>query len=273
VAPLPGAILKDGEVAMLQIDNHGALRVLTMDRPAMRNALCTNLLKELRAAVHAAKADRHCRALMITGAGKSFCSGADVQEWSAAEEAGQLETYGWTEAAHALCQEIYDFDRPTIALLNGAAVGAGLDLACACDFRLSADTAKFCCAYTKMGYAPDCGGTWFLPRLIGIEAAKLFVFTGAFWSAEEALQRGLITEMHPTDLLFERGVAFAQRLANGPTVALAAAKRLMREGFTRNLTAQLAAERTVGEICGRSQDAKEALTAAVAKREPVFSGN
>jgi len=257
---------------MLQIENHGALRVLTMQRPDMRNALCTNLLKELRAAIHTAKADRDCRALMLTGAGKSFCSGADVQEWAAAEAAGQLETYGWTEAAHALCQEIYDFDRPTIAVLNGSAVGAGLDLACACDFRLAAETAKFSCAYTKMGYAPDCGGTWFLPRLIGIEAAKLFVFTGTFWSAEEALKRGLITESHPAELLFERGVAFAQRLANGPTVALAAAKRLMRESFTRNLSAQLAAERTAGEICGRTRDAKEALAAAVAKRDPAFSG-
>jgi 2-(1,2-epoxy-1,2-dihydrophenyl)acetyl-CoA isomerase len=257
---------------MLQIENHGALRVLTMQRPDMRNALCTSLLKELRAAIHTAKADRDCRALMLTGAGKSFCSGADVQEWAAAEAAGQLETYGWTEAAHALCQEIYDFDRPTIAVLNGSAVGAGLDLACACDFRLAAETAKFSCAYTKMGYAPDCGGTWFLPRLIGIEAAKLFVFTGTFWSAEEALQRGLITESHPGDILFERGIAFAQRLANGPTVALAAAKRLMRESFTRNLSAQLAAERTAGEICGRTRDAKEALAAAVARREPAFSG-
>jgi 2-(1,2-epoxy-1,2-dihydrophenyl)acetyl-CoA isomerase len=257
---------------MLQIENHGALRVLTLQRPDMRNALCSNLLKELRKTIHAAKADRECRALILTGAGKSFCSGADVQEWAAAEAAGQLETYGWTEAAHALCQEIYDFDRPTIAVLNGSAVGAGLDLACACDFRLAADTAKFSCAYTKMGYAPDCGGTWFLPRLIGIEAAKLFVFTGTFWSAEEALQRGLITELHPADLLFERGLAFGQRLANGPTIALAAAKRLMRESFTRNLSAQLAAERTAGEICGRSHDAKEALAAAVAKREPAFSG-
>jgi 2-(1,2-epoxy-1,2-dihydrophenyl)acetyl-CoA isomerase len=258
---------------MLQIENHGALRVLTLQRPDMRNALCTNLLKELRAAVHTAKADRTCRALLITGSGKSFCSGADVQEWAQAEAAGQLETYGWTEAAHALCAEIFDFDRPTIAVLNGSAVGAGLDLACACDFRLAADTAKFSCAYTKMGYAPDCGGTWFLPRLLGIEAAKLFIFTGTFWSAEEALQRGLVTEMHPSDLLMERSLAFAQRLANGPTVALAAAKRLMREGFTRNLTAQLVAERTAGEICGRSQDAKEALAAAVAKREPAFNGN
>jgi len=257
---------------MLQIENHGALRVLTMDRPSMRNALCSNLLKELREAIHTAKADRNCRALMLTGAGKSFCSGADVQEWATAEAAGQLETYGWTEAAHALCQEIFDFDRPTIALMNGSAVGAGLDLACACDFRLAADTAKFSCAYTKMGYAPDCGGTWFLPRLLGIEAAKLFIFTGTFWSAEEALQRGLITEVHPGELLFERGLAFAQRLANGPTIALAAAKRLMREGFTRNLAAQLQAERAAGEICGRTEDAREALAAAVAKRDPAFTG-
>ncbi len=258
---------------MLHVETQGALRVLTFDRPQERNALSTPLLKELRAAIHAAKADRNCRALMFTGRGKAFCAGADVQEWAAAEAAGQLETYGWTEAAHSLCAEIHDFDRPTVALLNGAAVGAGLDLACACDFRLAADTAKFSCAYTKMGYAPDCGGTWLLPRLIGEEAAKLFVFTGVFWTADEALRRGLITEIHPADQLLEHGLAFCQKLANGPTVALAAAKRLINESGTRNLQAQLAAERIAGEICGRSHDAKEALAAAVAKREPVFEGH
>ncbi|MET1027812.1 MAG: enoyl-CoA hydratase-related protein [Dongiaceae bacterium] len=257
---------------MLRIETQGALRILTIDRPQERNALSTVLLKELRAAIHTAKADRSCRALLVTGSGKAFCAGADVQEWAAVEAAGQLETYGWTEAAHSLCAEIYDFDRPTIALMNGAAVGAGLDLACACDFRLAADTAKFCCAYTRMGYAPDCGGTWLLPRLIGHEAAKLFIFTGVFWSADEALRRGLITEIHPADRLLEDGLAFGQKLANGPTVALSAAKRLINESGSRNLLQQLAAERIAGEICGRSADAKEALSAAVAKREPVFHG-
>ncbi|MDY0885041.1 enoyl-CoA hydratase/isomerase family protein [Dongia soli] len=258
---------------MLHIESQGALRVLTFDRPEARNALSSDLLKEMRAAIHTAKADRSCRALMITGRGKAFCAGADVQEWALAEAAGQLETYGWTEAAHSLCAEIYDFDRPTIALMNGAAVGAGLDLACACDFRIASDAAKFCCAYTKMGYAPDCGGTWLLPKLIGREAAKLFVFTGDFWNADEALRRGLITAIYPADQLLEKGLAFGQKLANGPTVALSAAKRLINESGTRNLHAQLAAERVAGEICGRSTDAKEALSAAVAKREPVFQGH
>jgi 2-(1,2-epoxy-1,2-dihydrophenyl)acetyl-CoA isomerase len=257
---------------MLQQSNDGALRILTLNRPDQRNALNLPLLKALRAAFGEAASDRSVRAIVLTGAGKAFSAGADIAEWAEAEKSGKLEGYGWVDESHALVAEVFEFPKPTVALLNGAAVGAGLDLALACDFRFAADTARFSCAYTKMAYPPDAGGTWLLPRLIGLAAAKRFVYTGEFWSAAEAKAAGMVSEIHPAETLTKAAMDFARRLASGPTVATAEAKKLLHDAGRRDFRSQLAAEHEAGERCGRSEDAREALAAAVAKREPVFKG-
>jgi 2-(1,2-epoxy-1,2-dihydrophenyl)acetyl-CoA isomerase len=230
------------------------------------------MLKALRSALADAAADQRTRALILTGAGKAFCAGADIAEWAKAEAAGRLESYGWTEESHALVGELFDFPKPTVALLNGAAVGAGLDLALACDFRFASDAARFSCAYTRMAYAPDAGGSWLLPRLIGLAAAKRFVYTGEVWSAAEAKEVGMVSEIHPAETLHTATIDFAMRLAAGPTVAIGEAKRLLQSAATRDLRTQLAAEHEAGLRCGRSHDAREALAAAVARRKPVFKG-
>lgn len=256
---------------MLEIVDDGPVRTLALNRPDVRNALNKGLLQTLRTAL--ADADRAgVRCLVVTGRGKSFSAGADIAEWAEAEKSGKIEGYGWVEEAHGLVAAMAAFPVPTLALLNGAAVGAGLDLALACDFRFAADGAKFICAYTKMGYSPDAGGTWLMPRLIGLEAAKRFAFTGETWLAPEALRRGLVTELHPADGLAAAGLAFAKQLASGPTVAQRHAKRLMERAPTRTLAQQLLEERKAGEACGRSADAKEAIAAAVERRDPVFKG-
>ena len=257
---------------MLQQSNDGALRVLTLNRPDQRNALNLPLLKALRAAFAKAASDPKARAVVLTGAGKAFSAGADIAEWAEAEKSGKLEGYGWVDESHALVAEVFEFPKPTVALLNGAAVGAGLDLALACDFRFAAETARFSCAYTKMAYPPDAGGTWLLPRLIGLAAAKRFVYTGEFWSAVEAKAAGMISEIHPADSLTAAATDFARRLAGGPTLATAEAKKLLHNADKRDFRAQLTAEREAGERCGRSEDAHEALAAAVAKRDPIFKG-
>jgi 2-(1,2-epoxy-1,2-dihydrophenyl)acetyl-CoA isomerase len=257
---------------MLQQSNDGALRILTLNRPDQRNALNLPLLKALRAAFAEAAADRSVRAIVLTGAGKGFCAGADIAEWAEAEKSGKLEGYGWVDESHALVSEVFEFAKPTVALLNGTAVGAGLDLALACDFRFAADTARFSCAYTKMAYPPDAGGTWLLPRLIGLAAAKRFVYTGEFWPAAQALAAGMVSEIHPVDTLTSAAIDFARRLASGPTIATGEAKRLLQSADKRDFRGQLAAEREAGERCGRSEDAHEALAAAVQRRDPVFKG-
>lgn len=252
--------------------DEGAVRTLTLNRPESRNALDLALLRELRAQLRIACAaeGQPVRCLVLTGAGRAFCAGADVKEW--AEQGPQEEPSPWVAEAHALVLELADSPLPTVAVLNGSAVGAGLDLALACDFRLAAADARFACAYTWMAYPPDVGGTWLLPRLVGLEQAKRFVYTGEFWDAETALRRGLVTQVVSPERLRTAAAELAQLLASGPTVAIGHAKRLLAGSELRTLAEQLEQERLAGEACALTEDHREALAAAAEKREPVFVG-
>jgi 2-(1,2-epoxy-1,2-dihydrophenyl)acetyl-CoA isomerase len=254
---------------LLRTDD-GAVRTLTLNRPEARNALDLALVSTLRRAVAAAAADPSVRCIVLAGAGKAFCAGADVKAWT--EQGPEQGGDPWVAEAHAAVLELAAASVPTVALLNGAAVGAGLDLALACDFRLTADVARFACAYTWMAYPPDVGGTWHLPRIVGLTHAKQFVYTGEFWDAETALERGLVSEIVPLDRLAERGADLARELAAGPTVALGHAKRLLDSAHERTLAGQLEAERIAGEACAHTDDHREALAAAAERRQPVFRG-
>lgn len=256
---------------VLRADGDG-VRTLTLNRPDRRNALNVALLEAIRAQIAAAAASSTVRAVVLTGAGKGFCAGADVSEWSDAAAAGDDSGVRWERNAHALMQELFELPKPTVAILNGAAVGAGLDLACCCDFRIAADDAFFACAYTWMGYCPDAGGSWLYPRLMGLDAAKRFVFTGERWDAAMARERGLVSEVVLRADLEAAGQALATTLASGPTVALGLGKALLHGAAARSFGDQLEAERAAGAICAGTADASEALAAAVAKRSAVFSG-
>ncbi len=207
------------------------------------------------------------RSVVLAGAGKGFCAGADVSEWSEAVE-GAATTPGcaWERNAHALVQEVHDLPKPTVAVLHGAAVGAGLDLACACDFRVASDDAVFFCAYTWVGYNPDAGGTWLYPRLMGLEAAKRFVYTGERWDAATAQGHGLVSEVVPRDELQAAGARLAAELASGPSVAIGLAKGLLQTAGTRTLAEQLEAEKAAGKVCAETDDHREALAAFGEKR-------
>ena len=250
----------------------GAVRTLTLNRPEVRNALDTELLAALLSELRAAVADPEVRCLALTGAGKGFCAGADVKAW--VEEGPEADTgpSPWVELAHALVTELAAAPLPTVALLNGAAVGAGLDLALACDFRIAAAEARFACAYTWLAYPPDAGGTWLLPRVIGLERAKRFVYTGELWDAETALANGLVSRVVPLADLTAAGAALAAELASGPTVAIGHAKRLLDTSHSRTLAEQLREEAAAGQACSRTDDHREALAAAAEKREPRFRG-
>jgi 2-(1,2-epoxy-1,2-dihydrophenyl)acetyl-CoA isomerase len=256
-------------VNLLRADD-GAVRTLTLNRPEVRNALDLALVSALLAEVRAAVEDDSVRCLVLTGAGKAFCAGADVKAW--AESGPQQGPDPWVDGAHALAVELAEAPLPTVALVGGAAVGAGLDLALACDLRIAAETARFACAYTWMAYPPDVGGTWLLPRLVRPDLAKRFVFTGEFWDAPTGLARGLVTEVVPDERLAERGAELARELAAGPTVAIGHAKRLLDSAHRRTLAEQLEAESAAGEACASTEDHREALAAAAERREPVFRG-
>ncbi len=245
---------------------------ITLNRPQQRNALDIPALKGLHALLDKLDADPAVRVLVLTGNGRSFCAGADLAEWAEAEARGALESYGWTETAHALMTRLHSLDKPSIAAINGTAVGAGMDLTLCCDFRLAAQSARFKAGYTSMAYSPDAGASWHLPRLIGSEQAKRLLFLDELWGAERALAAGLVSELCADEQLLACARELAARLANGPTFAFAQTKKLMREGALRTLSAQLSAELAAGLLCGRSEDGAEALCAAVEKRSANFIG-
>ncbi|MDI1330706.1 enoyl-CoA hydratase-related protein [Pseudomonas sp.] len=245
---------------------------ITLDRPDQRNALDIPTLKNLHAVLDEFNADPSVRVVVLTGSGRSFCSGADLAEWAEAEARGALESYGWTETAHALMSRLYSLEKPTIAAINGTAVGAGMDLTLCCDLRIAAQSARFKAGYTSMAYSPDAGASWHLPRLIGTEQAKRLLFLDELWDADRALAAGLVGEVCADEQLHDVTTELATRLANGPTFAFAQTKKLMREGAQRSLPEQLQAELAAGLLCGRSKDGAEALRAAIEKRPAHFSG-
>lgn len=245
---------------------------ITLDRPGQRNALDIPTLKNLHAVLDEFNADPSVRVVVLTGSGRIFCSGADLTEWAEAEARGALESYGWTETAHALMSRLYSLEKPTIAAINGTAVGAGMDLTLCCDLRIAAQSARFKAGYTSMAYSPDAGASWHLPRLIGTEQAKRLLFLDELWGADRALAAGLVGEVCADEQLHDVTTELATRLANGPTFAFAQTKKLMREGAQRSLPEQLQAELAAGLLCGRSKDGAEALRAAMEKRPAHFSG-
>lgn len=250
----------------------GGIAWITLNRVAQRNALDIPTMRALHALLAQFNSDPAVRVLVLSGNGRSFCAGADVAEWAAAEARGALESYGWTETAHALMTCLHSLEKPTVAAINGTAVGAGMDLALCCDFRLAAQSARFKAGYTGMAYSPDAGASWHLPRLIGSEQAKRLLFLDELWSAQQALDVGLVGELCSDEQLLACATELATRLAKGPTFAFAQTKQLLRDGALRSLPEQLSAELSAGLLCGRSEDGAEALRAAVEKRSATFIG-
>ncbi|AXA24646.1 MULTISPECIES: enoyl-CoA hydratase/isomerase family protein [Pseudomonas] len=245
---------------------------ITLNRPDQRNALDIPTLKHLHSLLEDFNADPAVRVVVLTGSGRSFCAGADLAEWAEAEARGALESYGWTETAHALMQRLHTLDKPTLAAINGTAVGAGMDLTLCCDLRIAAASARFKAGYTSMAYSPDAGASWHLPRLIGSEQAKRLLFLDELWGAERALAAGLVGEVCADDQLLTVTAELSSRLAQGPTFAFAQTKRLIRDGAQRTLAEQLSAELAAGLLCGRSEDGAEALRASVERRPARFVG-
>lgn len=257
----------------LETERHGDVGVIALNRPEARNALAMGITIELRRALREAAEDKTMRALILTGRGGAFSAGADVKEWaSKAKGDNPWPDMNWVEESLKLVQQVHDMPKPTIAMIDGAAVGAGLDMALACDFRYASERAKFICSYTNVGYNPDCGGTWLMPRVIGLEAAKRFAFTGELWTAATALENRMVSHVSPTEKLWDDTLEFAQKLASGPTVAIAQAKKLLNTAHTRSLSDQQLEEVAAGKICAQTKDHAEGLAAANERRAPKFIG-
>jgi len=261
---------------LLEIVDDGPIRTIAINRPERRNALNYATLMEIREAIKdtkaKAKSGEAVRAVVITGRGGAFSSGADVKEWSSKKKDADEPGHDWVAVALQMMQDVFELPIPTVAMIDGAAAGAGLDLALCCDFRFASDRSKFVCAYTRIGFPPDAGGSWLLPRLIGIERAKLFVYTGDMWDGTKAHQNGMVTEVHKPEELEAATMAFARKLASGPSVAQGQAKGLLDRAQNRAFAEQLREEHRAGRICSETWDHKEALAAFAERREVKFQG-
>lgn len=254
-------------------ERQGQVAVLTFNRPTRMNAMGKKLKEEIPRAMRLAEGDPEVRAIVITGAGAAFCAGGDVKEMSEARAAGGRSLKEKTQPSRdAALLAIYEARKPVIAAVNGAAAGAGMNLALAADIRIAASTAHFSQAFVKRGLPPDTGGTYLLPRVVGVAKACELAFTGDAIDAEEALRLGVVSRVVVPQELMRVSLALARRIAAGPPVAITLCKQSIYRGLEGSLRDALARETAAFNVCADTEDASEGLVAFFEKRTPAFQG-
>lgn len=256
------------EVVLYQ--QQGAVAWITLNRPEKFNSFTRALALELQQALDRCREDDTVRAVCITGAGRAFCAGQDLAEVLTLDDNG-LSTI-LLEQLNPVIEKITALEKPVICAVNGVAAGAGANVALACDITLAAESAAFIQAFSKIGLIPDSGGTFTLPRLIGLQRATALMMLGDKISASEAQQMGMIYKVLPDSELVTAAQSLCERLAAMPTRALALTKKALQLSAGNTLSEQLAAEEMLQSIAGRTADYKEGVKAFVEKRSPVFTG-
>jgi 2-(1,2-epoxy-1,2-dihydrophenyl)acetyl-CoA isomerase len=251
----------------------GAVRVLTLNRPAALNSFTAEMHGKLRAALDAAAGDAAVRALIITGAGRGFCAGQDLNDPAIkGDDISPPDVGGVVERIYKpLALRIRSMPVPVIAAVNGVAAGAGANFALGCDMVLAARSASFIQAFAKIALIPDCGGTWLLPRLVGRARSIGLAMTGDKLSAEEAQRIGLIWQCVDDAALMDTALALAHKLAAMPTKALAETRYAIDEAMGLDYAAALSMEARRQDVLGKAPDAREGIAAFVDKRAPKFS--
>lgn len=256
-----------GNVALQKQDG---IATITLNRPEVLNAINSDLARDLLEALKDVAADSGVRAIILTGAGRAFSSGGDLKEIAQ-----------WTDpstvrrslvAGGQIPIAIANLQKPVIAAINGPAVGAGLNIALAADLVIAADTAMFSEIFVRVGLVLDFGGSYCLPRRVGLARAKELAFTGRMVDATEAERIGLINQVVPADQLQETAWRLARELAEGPTVAIGLAKKLLNESLENDLPAMIDREGYAQAIAFQTADHKEGVSAFVEKRLPQFKG-
>lgn len=253
----------------LRVDREDAVGIVTIDRPEKRNALNAAVRRELVEAVRELSADDSVRVVVLTGAGeKAFVAGADIGEFAERTPLEQREAMTATRVFEAVA----DCPKPTIAMINGFALGGGCELAMACDMRIAADTARLGQPEVNLGIIPGGGGTQRLPRLVGTGQALRLILSGDLVDAAEALRIGLVDQVHPAAELRARVLELAGRIASKSPVALRMAKAAVRAATETPLAAGLAYETELFVTCFASEDKREGVRAFFEKRAPDFPG-
>ena len=264
---------------LCRIDN--GVATITLNRPDKRNALSNELTPALRHMLLTVEADPSVRCVVITGAGNAFCSGGDVSGMGGSAPSVPIERPRPTledavrrlqHGQETLTLRLFDLAKPTIAALPGAAAGAGMSIALACDLRIAAKSAFITSAFANIGLSGDYGGSWLLTQLVGVARAKELYYTSRRVGAEEGLALGIFNEVVADDALMARARVLAESIAAGPPIAL----RYMKENLNRavgvDLRSALALEADRMVRCTRTEDHREAVQAFIAKRKPTFQG-
>jgi enoyl-CoA hydratase/carnithine racemase len=270
----PGAENDMAEYACLLYTVTNGIATLTLNRPERLNALGGTLREDLHDAMLRATTDPLVRAIVLTGAGRGFCSGGDVKAMDEARHA-RAERPVLDRVAplrDRVLLAMRDAPQPIIAAVNGAAAGAGMNLALGCDIRLASTAARFGQTFVKRGLHPDWGGTYFLPRHVGMAKACELIFTGEMVDAAEALRLGLVSAVYPPDELLPAAYELAGKIAAGPPLAIRLAKRALYHNQGADLRAALEFETFAQNVCAETEDAREGIRAFVEKRPARFQG-
>ena len=258
----------------LKYEQDGHVVTLTMNEPERRNPLTGNTaVPEFIAAIDRIHNDRQVRAVILTGAGSAFSSGGDVRNMlrqANGEVSGMEIRHEYRTGIQRIPLALFNLEVPVIAAVNGAAIGAGLDLACMCDVRIASEKAKFAESFVKLGIIPGDGGAWLLTRLIGMSRAAEMAFTGDTIDAKQAEQWGLVSRVVPPEQLLPAANELAARMAANPGHAVRLAKRLLRESLHTRLDTLLEMAAAFQALAHQTDDHREAVAAFLEKRPPVF---
>ncbi|MBI3954393.1 MAG: enoyl-CoA hydratase/isomerase family protein [Chloroflexi bacterium] len=253
----------------------GPLARVTFNRPEKLNALTNELAGEVAAAFQDIASDSGVRCVVVTGAGRAFCAGADVVANRMGERATAPrppDRLGLRIGLQQVTHSIFHCQVPTIAMVNGPAVGGGFDIACACDLRVGSEKTRFMVAYIRRGILPDIGGVWLIPRVIGLPKAMELVYTADFLEGEEAFRVGALNKLVPSEQLEAATLELATRIAKGPPIAIQLSKMQMQRAKDLDFDAALEMCRVTARIVGGTEDAVEGGRSFLERREAVFKG-
>ena len=260
----------------LLVEQDGNVLTITFNRPDRLNAISGPMLGALSSTLQAANVDRDVRAIIITGAGRGFCSGLDLKAQGGIRSVGSIQLGGAGYQMFDLHNSppivINRMDKPIVCALNGAAAGYGMDLALGCDIRIASENAKMGAVFAKRGIVPESGGCWYLPRLLGWAKAAEVAFLGEVLDAQRSLELGLVNKVVPHDDLMTEAKTWAHKIANNAPLAVQATKRMMRLG--QDETFEAAVDHILLQLLplARTEDFRESLSAFAERREPVFKG-
>src|SRR5213080_1688312 len=256
----------------LILERRDGVATITLNRPDAFNALSLGLGRELFHAALDVDEDPAVRCIVVTGAGRAFCAGGDVKDFVDNLERIGVLVKELTTYLHGAISRFCRSDKPVIMAVNGVAAGGGFSLALSGDLVVAAESARFTMAYSKIGATPDSSSSYFLPRLVGVRRALELYFTNRPLTAQEALAWGMVTRVVPDAELRASVDALARELAQGPSKAFGAAKRLLHQSTWESLETQMEAEAQAIAACGHTEDFKNGVTAFAQKQTPTFQG-